>query len=273
MKYLVATGWWACQRSVDTRDELIGSDDLREAEFHALWLQLVKKYTNYEEIVVIDSASPMLPEKDKDEVWITLRKNFGHSTNHETKLCGVSRSFLMSLMYAYVNDYDYWVYIEQDAVIYGEGIVEKAIEACESGIIWGAGKNTPQPVQQSFMVFAKERIPEFIYQYEKIRATDFEISPEWKFWFAANRIAKYLPVSFLKLLSKNQSGKFKKSAQKVGLRLLYWFNDFNELPFGYGRVRPVCFDDEHFYFQHGNSDELNFFLKKMNNFYKENDCI
>lgn len=264
MKYIIASGWWSCQRDEDTRDQLIGDDQIRNSDFHTLWYQCIKRFTNADEIVVIDSASPIKPENINDETWISLRKNFGHSTNHESKYSGVSRSFMMSMMYAFANDYDYWVYIEQDALIYGDNIIEQAIKNSYQSIIWGDGKGTPQPTQQSLMIFEKNQIPVFLYHYEKINCTDAEISPEWKFLFAANSLARILPSTTLKYLANPSKSRIANLPKKIFIKFLRLFDRFDDLPFGYGRVRPINFEDSHFYFQHGDKQELKLFLNKLN---------
>lgn len=275
MKYIIATGWWSTEEKLDSRQDLKGSQEIRGIEFHYFWNELIESFSSCSEIVVVDSASPLLPQKKANETWIHLRKNFGHSTNHGTKFCGVSRSFLMSLMYAYANNYDYWVYIEQDALIYGNGIIERAIQSCKSGIIWGDGKGTPQPIQQSFMIFQKDRILDFINNYQRINAPDSRISPEWKFLFSANRFTKHLPTQILIYLATKSNSKIGKKLKKIFRTATFLFNDFDLLPFGYGRQRPINFGDEHFYFQHGSKEELQKFLdtyhkKKKNGGHKRN---
>jgi hypothetical protein len=39
------------------------------------------------------------------------------------------------------------------------------------------------------------------------------------------------------------------------------FKQYAVLPFGYGRVRPINFSDDIFYFQHGSVDEINAYKK------------
>ena len=41
------------------------------------------------------------------------------------------------------------------------------------------------------------------------------------------------------------------------------FPEFGVLPFGYGRVRPIRFDDDCFYFQQGTTDELAAYARRL----------
>lgn len=262
--YLIASGWWACEKERDTREKLLGDDQIRDISFHALWRHCIDSFSTPQEIVIIDSASPIKPNDVAGEFWVSLNKNYGHSTAHETKLCGVSRSFILSMMYAYVNDYDYWVYVEQDALIYGDNVIDLAIQSAKTGVAMGDGKSTPQPIQQSLMVFRKDRIVEFVYRYNQINALDSEISPEWKFVFALNKLAPYLPSSFLRYLCRRSSARLVRRFKKMLLGFIQIFNDFNYLPFGYGRVRPINFQAKQFYFQHASDEELAYFNQMLN---------
>lgn len=40
-------------------------------------------------------------------------------------------------------------------------------------------------------------------------------------------------------------------------------SDYALLPFGYGRVRPINFSDETFYFQQGTASEIDVYRRKM----------
>ena len=96
----------------------------------------------------------------------------------------------------------------------------------------------------------KDAIPTFIKNFNAIKATDNEISPETKFAIATSPFLQMLPEFFFKEIHEET---FK---NKVVWKLFNIFQGFDNLPFGYGRVRPINFDDEHFYFQHGDKDEL-----------------
>lgn len=265
MKYLIASGWWSCPPDEDSREALLGSDEIRDAEFHKIWRHCIDRFCDYDEILVVDSASPLKPEIPADEKWIEMAQNFGHSTSHSGKYSGYSRAIFISMMYAYANDFDYWVYIEQDVLISGDQIIQKAIESTPHSIIYGSGEGTPQQIQQSFMVFHRNTIIPFLRNYQAIQLTDKELSPEWKFLFAANRLAKYLPSSWLKSVANDRENFYLEKLRRATVKFIRLFDRFGLLPFGYGRARPIDFNQSHFYFQHGSSEELDQFLSKVNN--------
>jgi len=268
--YIITTGWWSTKDDIDNRTIKVGNSIIRSKEFHELWFQAIKKYTSSKKIFIIDSNSPVKPiMNEEDEVLISLLKNAGHSTNHIGKLCGVSRAHLLGMSLAMVNEVDYWVYVEQDALIYGDGIIEECIKQMKKPYMFGYGLGTPQPTQptqQSLMIIKKEAIPKFIYNFNKIKAKDSQISPETKFAIATTPILQLISEKFfIKMEDNTKMGNFIK---RVIWKLIDIFRDFDYLPIGYGRVRPINFDDKYFYFQHGDKEELDNFIKKHNQYIK-----
>ncbi len=255
--YIITSGWWSTKDDKDSRAVKRGDASIRSKEFHTLWYEAIERYTNAKKVYIIDSDAPVKPKLDEEhEVLISLLENAGHSTNHTGKLCGVSRAHLLGMSLAVVNEVEYWVYIEQDALIYGEDIVETAISKMNKPYMFGAGRGTPQPMQQSFMIMKTDYIPQFIKSFNDIKAKDNEISPETKFAIACSSILRALP----EFLFKNIHEKSLKN--KIVWKLFRFFQGFDDLPFGYGRVRPLNFEDRYFYFQHGSKDELAMYLKK-----------
>jgi len=257
--YIITSGWWSTDDDIDDRTIKTGDSQIRSKQFHKLWYKAIQRYTSAKKVYVIDSDAPVKPLLDSDnEVMISLLENAGHSTHHTGKLCGVSRAHLLGMSMAMVNEVDYWVYIEQDALIYGDGIIEKCIEQMKKPYMFGNGFGTPQPVQQSLMIIKTESISTIIKNFNAIKATDNEISPEVKFAIATSPFLRMLPES---LFNEIHSNNFK---NKVLWKLFKIFQGFDDLPIGYGRVRPINFTDEHFYFQHGNKSELNSIIDKYN---------
>ena len=172
--YIITSGWWSTNDDkIEDRTIISGDSFIRSDEFHQIWFNAVDRYTNCKKVYIIDSNSPVKPIMDeKKEVLISLDSNAGHSTNHTGKLCGVSRAHLLGMSLAMVNEADYWVYVEQDALIYGDGIIEKCIAEMTKPYMFGYGLGTPQPVQQSLMIMKTEAIPQFINNFNKIRAKD-----------------------------------------------------------------------------------------------------
>lgn len=264
-KYVVTTGWWCPDvMTKDTRSQLIGDASIRKKDFFSLWLKAVTSYTKPKKILVVDSASPIKPDtQGEPQVEIvSLDCNAGHSTNHLGKYAGVTRAHIMGMLYALSCEVDYWVYIEQDALIYGDGIVEECIDKLESGIMFGGGSGTPQPMQQSFMIMKTELIPSFIKRLTGIKASDYRISPEMKFAMCTSRVALVLPEVFFYENHHTQEDKklLSRIYRKIGRILIKKLVNFDTLPVDYGRKRPINFNAKHFYFQHGCDFELKKYL-------------
>ncbi|EGQ8705418.1 hypothetical protein MZK14_001569 [Vibrio parahaemolyticus] len=251
MKYIIYSGWWCDESSrTDQRDVYLGDDTLRTSAFHDKWFQCIDTYTNPDKVLIIDSASPVKPNYEgKGIEFLSLDKNYGHSTNHTGLMCGVTRAHLMGVYYAYLCDADYCVYIEQDAVIKGDGIVEYAISKMTKPYMFGTGKGTPYATQQSFFVIRKDGYIPFINRMSKIKSSCNKIAPENKFAIASSRFLSLLPEFIFKL-------------RGIGKVLRYW-PSFNIVPFGYGRTRPIDFSSQYMYFQHGSNEELEQFDKSL----------
>jgi hypothetical protein len=258
-RYVITTGWWCVDRSsgTDTRRITVGSSEIRSAAFFKRWHAAIDRFTTPVKILVVDSNSPTLPELPSDPRIELLRldRNAGHATDHTGKLSGVTLAHLCGMTYAYCCDVDYWVYIEQDALIYGDHIVETAIEAMRRDYMWGSGKGVGQPMQQSLMIVRTSAIPGFFRRIASIKAPDAKITPEMKFAIAATPWVRWIPeVFFYHLESK---ALLYRIARKFRHDVLFRYAaGFDVLPFGYGDKRPIDFHDERFYFQHGSNEEL-----------------
>lgn len=262
MNYVITTGWWCSNKNSESREMLIGDDAIRDREFHSFWHESIRKTKSTANIYIIDSASPIKPTLNKDEHLISLEKNFGHSTRCDYKLSGVTRAHVMGMTVALLNEYEYWVYIEQDALIQGEGIIEKCIKSMKKPMAFGSGKGTPYPAQQSFMIIKTSHISLFLNRLLKIKASDKEISPELKFCIASSAMLSLLPEFIYKFVDRR--GMFNKAARIFVYSLIGAFRGFDHIPFGYGRSRPINFTDKQFYFQHGSAAELESFFSKNN---------
>ncbi len=264
--YVLTTGWWCdIEREHHDRRLYFGSDSIRKADFHHIWYEAIDRFTNPLKIVIVDSVSPVPPpynRKDSRIEHIRLKENAGYSINHLGHLAGFTRGYLYGIFYALVNEIDYWVYVEQDALLYGSGIVEHCIERMKRPHMFGSGKGTPQPSQQSFMIIRKDGYINYINRLLRIRAKDAIVSPEAKTAIAASSWLSLLPEFFYP-----KTGDLKAlpgRAKRRLFRLLHHFlKGYDDIPFGYGRRRPICFDDDHFYFQHGNEEELAAYRQKI----------
>jgi hypothetical protein len=262
--YIITTGWWCTNDdNIEDRTAKYGDELIRSQKFHSLWFQVVDAFTNPEKIYIIDSDSPVKPKIDlQKEVVISLHENAGHPTQHTGKLSGVSRAHLLGMSIAMANEVDYWVYIEQDGLIYGDNIIEKCIDKMKGPYMFGSGKGTPQPVQHTLMIIRKDGIPAFIKYFNSIKAKDSEISVERKFAIATSLPLRLIPEIIYKYMERK--GFFSKLLKRMFWPFFFIFQGFDNIPFGYGRQRPIDFSKSHFYFQHGDKKELEVFFEKLN---------
>lgn len=256
-KYVITSGWWCGPDSeINNKRTKYGSESIRSLEFFDQWHAAIDNFTNPVKILIVDSASHHIPTPHKDPrvELVSLDENAGHSTSHLGKYAGVSRAHLCGMVYALSCNVDYWVYIEQDALIHGKGIVEHAISSMTGDILFGDGNGTPQPMQQSFMIMKTSAIPRFIERFTAIRSRDAEISPEMKFWIASHGWATYLPECIFQDTAADRLPFG--IVSRVRNLLISRGRNFGLLPFGYGRTRPINFTDQFYYFQHGTVSEL-----------------
>lgn len=228
MSYIISSGWWCDQTQVHPGSLRNASDNrIRSREFFDVWYDCIKTYTCPEKIIVIDSASPIKPKIHQDVEFVSLKRNFLHAEGCDTQLTGWTRAFLTGAFYSLMNDADYSVFVEQDCVLVGGGIVEQAIAAVEEEgkrISYGRLKGMGSYIEQSFVVVKNDYILRFIERYLNIPQTDnvFNgMSPEVKF----------------RTINENDT---------------LW----TPLPCGYGRNRPIDFGDATFYAQQMTTDEL-----------------
>lgn len=233
MKYCIGTGWWCDGSGKHSHSKWQQYVDIscRQKDFFDVWYNAIKKYCSPQKIVIIDSNSPIKPNIYDDCVLINLIKNWGAAADGASigTLSGWDRSVIGGVMYAILNDFDYFVYIEQDCLVYGKDIIEVAIKQMDSDcqLMLGDPKGTPQKTQQSFMIFSKKFMPIFIKNELAMQHKDLlKKSPEQRYFDYYQRYIKYLP-------------------------------------FGYGRSRPIDFESSNFYAQHLTSEELDKFIKKI----------
>lgn len=243
--YIIGSGWWCGKNEGNERRVIAGDDKIRSKEFHRIWYQSVNTFTSPQKIIITDSNSPVKPElntNDERIEFLSLPLNAGHSTQHAGKYSGWFRSVLMGLEYAILSDTDYFVYVEQDLVLQGENIIEHAISTMKSPFMFGNPEGTKQPLQQSFFIIRRDGMEALLTRMQRIRTKDAHFSPEMKFAYASTFFWRLFPEFFFGL--------------RGTWRLVKMVKGFQYLPFGYGRTRPLNFNDRFFYFQHGSTDEL-----------------
>jgi hypothetical protein len=237
--YIIHSGWWCDASGKHIGTQYNQSDDrIRTPKFFNVWYECVRTFANPEKIIVVDSASPLKPDiSDKDVEIVSLKKNFKHGMICEGQYGGWTRAFALGAYYSYLNDADYSVFIEQDCLIVGEGIIERAIENMgEKGRI-SYGAESPVRIEQSFVVIRRDFLLEFLNRFLGFKQRDCELFTEVKF----QRIQK-----------------MDHALSYLGLRQ----DSFVPLPFGFGRLRPIDFSVNHFYAQQWEPSELRELLRR-----------
>jgi hypothetical protein len=251
---LVTTGWYAQAESRSYRTK--GDDFIRGVGFRQLWWRSLDTFVKPEHVFIVDSASPI---KADDSLYtstkverVELLMNPGHSQNCKTQYCGAMAAIILGLEFALHNDVDMFVYVEQDALLFGDKMVEKTKSALRrKDLVFGRGDENG--VQQSYFAANKRGIKRFLSGLHAIKYSDKQIAPEHKFMFAASR---FLPSPLLALAVYTDVRKLRRVGQILYTLACSLSKNYETLPFGYGRDRPINFDDDVFYFQHGSADEL-----------------
>ena len=250
---LVATGWFSTNeaRSYVTKgDELI-----RGVGFRSLWWRSVDTFIKPQHVFIVDSASPIKPDDaahtETPFQYTELLMNPGHSQNGKTHYCGYMAGVILGLEFALLNDVDMFLYVEQDALVFGDAIVEKTKNALRRrNLVFGSGG---LDIQQSFFAANKKGIRHFLSALHAINYSDKQVAPEHKFMFAASR---FLPGPLIKLAEFTEVEKLRVAGLRLFSLACALAKNYAFLPFGYGRERPINFGDDVFYFQHGSADEL-----------------
>lgn len=266
MSYIITSGWWCAEsdKEQEKRQILMGSDSIRGSNFHKIWAKSILQNTNPTAVYIVDSASPVKPAVENAKIQIfSLSENPGHSTWTSHKYCGFTASNIVGMTLAISNDVDYWVFVEQDAVLKGEGIVEFCISKMNRPYMFGSGQGTPQPLQQSFMIIKTTHITKFLHYLDKIASSDREVSPEVKYAYAASPIARLLVPCFTLKLTTKKDLLSRLFSKLYIMPILSFCRGFDYLPVGFGRARPIDFSDKFFYFQHGDDAELQKYYEQI----------
>lgn len=275
MKLVVGTGWYA--DAVARKYKTYGSQKIRSNDFRELWWESVNRVLSPDAVVVIDSASPIKPKNIDAPTThyenIVLLTNPGHAVESSLHYSGWTASVILSLEYAYLSGADVFLYVEQDVVLWEQDKgelrkrVKMQLEKCP--FVFGSGYGTPQVLQQSFFAIHRRGIRQFISGLHSIEANDKTLSPETKFHIALTKglINSSLCTLYSETLFENLPVIFQKYFRRIQVKfrkiLVKHSCCYNVWDFGYGRSRPINFDDDIFYFQHGTDEELLIFMKNM----------
>ncbi len=251
---LVTSGWYSTN---EPRSYVTAGDDLiRGVGFRPLWWRSLDTFVKPEHVFIVDSASPVKPN-DADHTstavqYTELLINPGHSQNGKTHYCGAMAAIIMGLEFALHNDVEMSLYIEQDALVFGDTIVEKTKNALRrKDLVFGY--SGALDIQQSFFAANKKGIRRFLSALHAIDYSDKQVAPEHKFMFAASR---GLPSAVVGLAEYTDIAKVRGAGLRLFNAICGLSKNYALLPFGYGRERPINFNDEAFYFQHGSAEEL-----------------
>ncbi len=249
----MTSGWYASRegRSYYTQ----GDDFIRNVEFRPLWWRSLDTFVEPEHVLIVDSASPVKP----DDAACTTTKfqrvelliNPGHSQNCVRHYCGAMAAIILGLEFALHNDVDLFLYVEQDALVFGHGIVAKIKNSLRRrDLVFGAGSGE---IQQSLFAANRRGIRNFLSALHAIKYTDKQVSPERKFMFAGSR---FLPPWAILPAVHSERPRLKRAGFRLFSLICSLARNYELLPFGYGRTRPINFDDDVFYFQHGTVGEV-----------------
>lgn len=251
---LICTGWY----STDAPRSYItyGDDGIRNNAFRPLWWKSIDTFVKPQHVLIVDSASPIKPQDasytSTNYQYVELLKNPGHSQNCQTHYCGAMAAIIIGLEYALHNDVDYIIYVEQDALIYGDKFVEIIKnQLLKSDYVFGGDKFGL--IEQTVFAVSKKGIRKFLSLLHDINFTDRQVMPEMKFMYAASFL-RVLPIAGL--LSWDIKDYVRRPSTSVFFKLAYLLRQYELIPFGYGRTRPINFEDNTFYFQQGSVEEI-----------------
>lgn len=274
--YIIGSGWWCDDE--DYERHKVGDDYIRSSDFHKLWYKVIDTFTEPAKIFIVDSASPIpipVDPNDRRIEVVSLLENPGHPTKHTGKYSGWTISALMGLEYALHCGVDYFVYIEQDALIYGKGIIEQCIEQMDKSYMFGSADGSCHPLQQSFFIVHKSKIEALINNIHKIDAPDYQVSPEKKFCIATSRILRLIPLwIFIERCHYTERRWLDRQLVRFHRNLLRMFSDFDILPFGPGGYKTrggIDFSEKYLYFQHGEYEEIEKYIDKYESEYGKLD--
>jgi len=236
-KYIITTGYW---NGTNNNTENQNSEKIDFVKkFFNIWWENTLKYSKPQDILVINQNSTCLPDEKKGK-WLDTLYNLGHvhaldSNNYpHKKFAGCSITFMIAALYCYNSNCD-MIYKEQDCLAFGDWINKLYIDAEEKNakmLIGRAEDSHGQTSAQSVLLIKHDFLLDFVKSYISLEHNDAGynyVRPERKF-------------TILKNIIHPESIQF--------------------MSMGYDRERPKDFNEETYYIQQVNQDELNL-LKKI----------
>jgi hypothetical protein len=235
-KVMVGSGWW-CDKQPHAW--ALGTPRNRTIDFFDLWRHQVVRCLQPARIIVTDSAAPEKPDYRTygDVEWVELDRNYGHPNDLrvgkiKTKYSGNTRPVINGAMYALCCDADWYAYVEQGCLLYGDHILTEAVGDSNAEIFLGmpteggkgiGGQVAAPMLQMSFILVRRSGLERFIAELLRTPWSDGEKSPE----------------------------------EIMRLRL----EPFDLLKIPFGRSRPIDFTRSHFYVKHCDDAELDRFIE------------
>lgn len=192
--FIIGSGWFSDTIGISELGQIsnshqnkYGGTHSRNEKFSKYWLSSILNQSILpKRIYILDADSPeKINDYVKNHTLVDISEqtqNFGHGVYCSKKniLCGWARGFVYGAVQAYLNDCDF-VYVEQDLLIFGEKFIEnifKLLEKNNKQVCYLTGEETPQKLQQSFVVAKYSYLPKLISGL--INSSDNKISEELK---------------------------------------------------------------------------------------------
>ena len=219
-KYVIISGYYAGEKKTT-------QFSISKEEFFETWYENTIRYCNPEKVYIVNVSKAKPSRQFPDIEWINMSDNLGHvndllNNNDTISLSGYTLSVLIGMLIAYNNKSDF-IYKEQDCLAFGDWINElyNQLGQTDKKMLIGRG-HMEGFIEQSLFICKYDYILEFVLQYLNFKTGDYPHFPEKK---------------FVEIMTNQQD--------KIG------FFDF-----GYGRIRPVNFDDKIFFIQQPTDEEL-----------------
>jgi hypothetical protein len=216
--YIIGSGFWAPNQTESKEKQ---QSYLERQEFLNIWIENILKYSNPlpKQINIINSnaTKPKINKFNYSNIqWIDLLENPGHSISTDLKICGWRSSILISALIAYSSRCDL-IYKEQDCLYFGNIIEQIYKESKGNKILTGRFKSDANLMAEiSLMYVPHKMLFKFIETLSNIIENEI-IKPNY-------------PEKEIALLIDMLDGEY--------------------FTFGYGRDRPINFDDNSFFIQH-----------------------
>jgi hypothetical protein len=205
MSYVVGSGWWCSSPFARYHNHLHDPKGEEIYGFSRTWYDIVCKLTNPEKILIIDSDSPVKPLFwDKDIAKIGMSKNFGKpdpAKNFHDQfgivLSGAQRALWLGVFYALFNGINYFVWLEQDCLIRGKGLIEYAIKNMgNADFSANVNENCDTKIETCFMIFRARNAFKMFDEYYSLKAVGEENKDAERKYFSLSRRIPWASLPF-----------------------------------------------------------------------------